>query len=83
LIRGVVRLDRADAGRRAGVCGAGVVEVFVFCAEAETVNDRASAATMNDFLNMMTPLVKLSDVKLSEGVRPAGSRRARGFGVGR
>jgi hypothetical protein len=45
------------AGRRAGVCGAEGGALFVFCAEAaETVNDNASAAAMNNFLNMMTPL---------------------------
>jgi hypothetical protein len=49
----------SGAGRRvAGRCG-GVVELFVFCAEAATASDNASAAAMNNFLNMMTPLVKL------------------------
>jgi hypothetical protein len=46
------------AGRRV----AGGVELFVLCAAAETANDRASAATINNFLNIMTPNVKLANM---------------------
>jgi hypothetical protein len=56
---------RRAAGRRAGVgCGvAACVELFVLCAEAaETAHDRASAAAMNKFLNMNTPVIKTAQI---------------------
>jgi hypothetical protein len=47
---------RRVVGRRAGVCGAAVDELFAFCATAETAHDKASAATSINFLNIKTPM---------------------------
>jgi hypothetical protein len=46
---------RRVVGRRAGA-GCVVVELLVFCASAETANDKTSVAVMNIFLNIMAPL---------------------------
>jgi uncharacterized membrane protein len=46
---------RRATGRRAGVVGAVVGELLVFCARVAVLSDRSSVAAMDNFLNMMIP----------------------------